>query len=93
MMAGVFCGTVIAVAIGGERTNTVVERSLASKLSADIYMVPAFSRNGDLLDFDAISDFPEVSKALLPRYGNFDGYELNGFSDITTLKSSSRVGH
>jgi ABC-type lipoprotein release transport system permease subunit len=54
--------------------------------------VPAYSINGELLDFDAIRAFPEVTtsfRALL--FPNREGYDLSSFDDLGTARRSGRL--
>src|SRR5690349_15191189 len=53
-LAGLFYGATAAAVAGWQRTDTVVARNLRHKFEPDIFMVPAFSQNGELLEFDAI---------------------------------------
>src|SRR3954447_6039571 len=69
VLAGVFYGAVIAALAGAQRTDTVVARSIRHKLAPDVFMVPVFSIHPDLLNYDAISRFPEVREAI--RIDNF----------------------
>jgi hypothetical protein len=63
-------GAAIATAAGARRTGSVVDRAERVEQAPQVYIVPAFSTNGELLDFDAISRFPEVDEAArLPLVG------------------------
>lgn len=92
VLAGVLYGLVMSAAIGGRRTDTVVARSINNKLAPDIFMVPAFSVNGELLDFDAISGFPEVARSFrLPLFIGLDSYDITGYRDMALAEQSGRL--
>src|SRR5258705_3910058 len=92
ILAGLFYGAVIGAVAGGRRTNTVVARSIHKKLSPDIFMVPAYSENGDLLDFDAIARFPETARSFrLPLFPNGEGWDVTGFADPAVATQAGRL--
>src|SRR5438270_1909131 len=77
ILAGLFYGSVVAAAAGARRTDTVVARSIHNKLTPDIFMVPVYSENGELLKFDAIAHFPEVARSFrVPMFINLDRLDV-----------------
>jgi putative ABC transport system permease protein len=54
----------MSAAAGARRTNSVVDRGRRAQRAFDIFMVPAYTTNGERLDFDKIAAFPEVVEAL-----------------------------
>jgi ABC-type lipoprotein release transport system permease subunit len=59
-VVGLLAGAAIATAAGARRTGSVVERAAGVQEPHHVYIVPAFTNNGDLLDYDEIRRFPEV---------------------------------
>ena len=80
----------MAAAAGARRTGSVVARARASEQAPDVYLVPAFSDNGDLLDFESIAQFPEVIEAIRVPWlaGSVDGAKL----DVLVLPRSMLDG-
>jgi hypothetical protein len=64
LLIGSLSGLAMAAAAGARRTNTVVDRGRKAQRAFDIFMVPAYTENGERLDFDKIAAFPEVAEAL-----------------------------
>src|SRR5260221_2455715 len=92
ILAGLFYGAVVGALAGGRRTDTVVARSIHKKLSPDIFMVPAYSENGDLLDFDAISRFPVVARSVrLPMVLTREDWDVTGFADPSVATQAGRL--
>jgi ABC-type lipoprotein release transport system permease subunit len=84
LLAGLFYGSVVAATAGARRTDTVVARSIGNKLTPDIFTVPAYSPNGELLRFDEMARFPEVARSFrVPMFLNRDGFDVDGFADLS----------
>jgi hypothetical protein len=92
VLGGVFYGSVVAAAAGGQRTNSVVARARNSSFAPDVFMVPSYSINGELLRYDAIARFPEVRRAFrMPLFPNREDYEVNGLGGPEVLGSLGRL--
>ncbi|MCU1461651.1 MAG: hypothetical protein JWO37_1726 [Acidimicrobiales bacterium] len=92
ILAGLFYGSVVGAAAGARRTDTVVARSIHNKLTPDVFIVPAYSANGELLKFDAIAAFPEVSRSFrVPLFINLDDFDLAGFADQALATQAGRL--
>src|ERR1051326_3428570 len=80
VLVGAFAGLATAAAAGGQATDTVVARSLRTFLSPEIFAVPAFTQNGDLLRFDTIRAFPEVATAFRsPMFFDAEDVDVGAF--------------
>ena len=90
LLIGALFGSSMAAAAGARRTGSVVARARASEQAPDVYLVPAFSDNGDLLDFESIAQLPEVIEAIRVPWlaGSVDGAKL----DVLVLPRSMLDG-
>ena len=92
VLAGLFFGSIVAAVGGGQRTNTVVARALEKYLAPDVFMVPSYSINGELLNFDKIRQFPEVAEPIrVPAFPNQEDFDVAGFTDPALVSRGGRL--